>query len=377
MKKLMIVTPYFYPKIGGLENYAYNIAKGLKKYGWEIVVVTSNHESKEYKEEILDGIKIYRLPRQFKVSNTPVSFKWKKQIKEIIQREKPDVINTHTPVPFISDVTARIAYKLKIPFVLTYHNDLSKDNLFLDLICKLYYRFLGNKSLDLSNKIIATSKYYAKNSPYLKKRSKKIKIVSPGINLSQIESFKKIKNQILFVGQLDKTHAHKGLNYLIDSMNIVKNEIKDVKLFIIGKGDNLKHYKEYINQLGLQNNIILTGFVSDKELNNYYTNSEVIVLSTSNNSEGFGMTLIEGMAHKCVSIGTKVGGIPYVIDDGKNGLLVPPKDPKALADAIIKILNNAKLAEQMGENGYKKVKENFTWDIQIKKTDEMLKEISR
>jgi glycosyltransferase involved in cell wall biosynthesis len=236
---------------------------------------------------------------------------------------------------------------------------------------------MGNKTLRLSNKIIATSKFYAENSPYLKKYSSKINIISPGVQLPNAKEFKKIKDQVLFVGQLDKTHTHKGLNYLIDSINKVKNEIKDVKLYVIGKGDNLEHYEEYVNKLGLQDNIIFTGFVSDKELDNYYTKSEIIVLPSSNNAEGFGMVLIEGMAHKCVSIGTNVGGIPYVINNNKDGLLVPPKDPKALAEAITKLLKNQTLAGKIGENGYKKVKENFTWKIQVKETDRVLKGVLR
>ena len=168
--KLLVVTPYFYPKIGGLENYAFNIAKNLmKNYNYEVVVITSNHESKEYKEENLEGMKIYRLPYQFKVSNTPISFKWKRQIKEIIEKENPDIINAHSPVPFISDVACRVAHKKKIPFLLTYHNDLIKENILLNLICKKYYWFIGNKTLNQSDKIIATSEYYSNNSPYLKK----------------------------------------------------------------------------------------------------------------------------------------------------------------------------------------------------------------
>ena len=62
--KILIVTPYFTPHIGGVENYAYNIGKGLKeKYGWEVVVVTSNYEERKYKEEQMDRMKIYRLQR--------------------------------------------------------------------------------------------------------------------------------------------------------------------------------------------------------------------------------------------------------------------------------------------------------------------------
>ncbi|MHB9129426.1 MAG: glycosyltransferase family 4 protein, partial [Candidatus Humimicrobiaceae bacterium] len=72
-------------------------------------------------------------------------------------------------------------------------------------------------------------------------------------------------------------------------------------------------------------------------------------------------------------IGSNIEGIPYIIENGKNGLIVPPKDIDALAEAIIKILTHPELAQKMGEEGYKKVIKNFTWDGQIAKTNNILR----
>jgi len=381
--KLLVITPYFYPKIGGLENYAYNISKGLKdKYGWEIVVITSNHEEKKDRKDELNGMKIYKLSRLFKISNTPINPMWYFQIKNIIKEEKPDVINAHTPVPFISDVTARVCGD--IPFTLTYHNDLTKENILLNFICKFYYFTIENKTLKISDKIIATSEYYAKKSPYLIRYLNKISIVPPGVQIAKfhpgVNKFalqKKYGNYpfILFVGQLDKTHIHKGIYYLIDAISLVKKKFENILLLVVGKGDNVDNYKNYTQKSSLEKNIVFTGFVSNEELPEYYAGSNVTVLPTYNNSEGFGMVLLEAGACEKPVISTNVGGIPFVIDDNKTGLLVPPKDPKALAEAISKILNNFGLAKKMGENGYKKVKENFTWEKQIKKTNDLFKDI--
>lgn len=378
--KVLIIVPYFFPKIGGMENYAYNIAKGLKvKHGWDVIVITSNHEEKKFKVEIINGLKIYRLPTWFKISNTPLNPFWYFQIRKIIKKENPEIINAHTPVPFISDIAERTS-KNK-PYVLTYHGDLIKENLILNLFIKIYYFALGSQTIKRSNKIIATSEYYAKNSHYLKKYLNKIAFVPPGVNMKRFNlkvNKNYLKNKygnrpiILFVGQLDKTHTHKGIFYLFDAMSIVKKTFDDCLLLAVGKGDNLESYKKYVKEKGLDKNIIFTGFVKDIDLPKYYAGANVTVLPTYDNSEGFGMVLIEAGACGSPVIGTEVGGIPYVVENNKTGILVPPKDSKDLAEAIIKLFSNTRFAIELGMNGHKKIINNFIWDQSVTKTNDLL-----
>ncbi|MBU4300802.1 MAG: glycosyltransferase [Nanoarchaeota archaeon] len=103
MKKLLIVSPYFYPEIGGLENYAYNIAKGLVKKGFNVTVLRSTKERRD-KEEIIDGVRIIRQKPDFRISNTQIIINWAKIVSSVIDREKPDVVNSHLPVPYIADI---------------------------------------------------------------------------------------------------------------------------------------------------------------------------------------------------------------------------------------------------------------------------------
>ena len=114
--------------------------------------------------------------------------------------------------------------------------------------------------------------------------------------------------------------------------------------------------------------VIFSGFIPSDKLPKYYRGSNVTVLPTTDNSEGFGMVLLEAGACGKPVIGTKIGGIPTVIDNEKTGLIVPPKDAKKLANAIIKILNNPDLANKLGKKGCQKVKSNFTWEKQVEKT---------
>jgi glycosyltransferase involved in cell wall biosynthesis len=368
--KFLVVTPYFYPKIGGLENYAYNISKGLKdKYGWEIVVITSNHEENKDREEEIDGIKIYKLARWFKISNTPINPMWYFQIKNIIKKEKPDVINAHTPVPFISDVTARVCGD--IPFILTYHTGamMLKGKLLEDLLIKFYESSILKVTLKKAKKIICPSDFV--RFDFLKDYAKKTITITPGVDINRfMPKIVNSKNKILFVAGLKKAEKYKGLEYLLSAVNIIKKNIKDVKLTVVGEGDYIIYYKKLCKDLEIERNVEFKGRLIGRKLVEQYQKSNVLALSSL--SESFGIVLLEAMACKKPVIGSNIGGIPYVIDNDQNGLLVPPKDPQALADAIIKILTNPKLAKKMGEEGYKKVTKYFTWEKQINTTKEII-----
>ncbi len=381
--KILFITPYTYPKKGGVENYVWNIALGLKKmYLHDVVIIASNPFSKDTTEEI-DGIKIYKLKPSLKLSNTPIGFNWHTRISNIIEKEKPDIINGHTPVPFISDISASIAKKKNIPYILTYHNDLVKNTFVLNLIISTYYKLAGINTLKLAQKVVVTSDFYKEKSKILSKFLSKTIVISPGVDLlkyrlTPVSTLLKKRfspyKVILFVGQLEHTYKHKGLKYLLESLILIKKEIKEIKLIIIGKGDMIDDYKKIVLDKGLTNNVTFLTNVNDTQLIQYYKVSEALVLPSINDSEGFGMVLIEaGAAHKPV-IATKVGGIPYVVDK-TNGILVDPKDSQSLSKAILTLFSDSSLSRQLGERNYMKVKEKFTWDLQVKKTNMLIKDL--
>ena len=372
MKKLMIFFPYFYPHIGGVENYILNIAGRLKdKY--EIVIVTCNHENNKLDLKEIKGFKTYRLPYWFNVSNTPVNPLWYFQIKKIIKKEKPDFINAHMPVPFMVDVVTLLSPKKTF---VTYHNDVIKSG-YLNYLCKAYYLLIGNRTLKNCKRIIATSDLYVDNSPYLKSFKNKISIVSPGVDLNIFNNkikkgfFKSRNKKIVFIAQLDKTHHHKGLNYLLASIKEIVKEIPNIHLYVCGKGDNLPIYKEIVKKLKIETNVSFLGFVPDEDLPKIYRDADLLVLPSYNSAEGFGMVLAEANACGTPIIGSKIGGIPVVIENEYNGLLVPPKDIKELSKAIQRVLNDEKFAEKLSQNGIKKAKENWDWDKLAEKTLEV------
>lgn len=355
--KILLVTPYFPPHAGGLENYACNIALGLAQtYGYEVVVVTSNPDGKQQIIEDYRGLKVYRLPIMLQISNTPLNPGWYFTIKSIIRAEKPALINAHQPVPFIGDLTALLAGN--IPFVLTYHSGtMQKKKLFFDILVLLYETLVLPHTASKATRIICAS-HFVKNT-ILKKYSSKCTVIQPGVDLSLFQpnpAIKRAENLILFICRYKNMQKMKGLYCLLDAMKRLPN----VRLRIIGEKGAFADHR-----------IVSVGVKSGQDLVAEMQQASLVVLPSLAHMESFGMVLIEAMACQTPVVGTNIGGIPEVIADGIDGFLVPANDSKALALTIAKLVTDKDLATRMGLSGAAKVSATFTWTTRIALTQEV------
>jgi glycosyltransferase involved in cell wall biosynthesis len=354
--KVLFVTPYFLPHSGGLESYAFNIAQGLMRtHGYEIVVVTSNPDEKKQCIDDYCGIKVYRLPIMLRVANTPVNPLWYGSLKRIIREEKPDIINSHQPVPFIGDLVASLAGN--IPFVLTYHaGSMKKDKLLPDTIISFYESFILPHTVKKATRIICASNV-VKNT-ILRKHALKSTVIHPGVDVSLFKpnpAIEKEENTILFICRYKNMHRMKGLYCLLEAIK----DWPEVKLRIVGEEDNF-----------VDSRITSVGIKQGKDLVEEMQRASLLVLPSIAPMESFGMVLIEAMACQTAVVGTNMGGIPEVIADGTDGFIVPANDSKALALAIAKMLADKALATRMGQCGKAKVRQ-LTWDTRVILTKEV------
>lgn len=361
----MLVCPYYPPHIGGVENYVYHIAKGLSQtHDWEVIVITSNRQDKRLQTTLEGSITVYRLPIMFTFSNTPINPAWYFQIKKIIAVEKPQLINAHAPVPFVAEVAGLACGK--IPYILTYHSDsMIKHVLFTDIPILLYERFVLPNTLRKSQFVICTSDFIKSWLSNIFR--KKAVTITPGVDIPPAKSMqKKRAKTVLFVAELKKATRYKGLKYLLRAISLIKNTLPSVSLVVVGGGNALKEYELLARKLKITGLVDFKGSLRGKKLWNAYRQASVFVLPSL--KESFGTVLIEAMAHNLPVIGTHIGGIPDIVTHGKEGLIVPPYNSQALADAITTILKNSALAETMGKAGFEKVKNNYLWDTKLKTT---------
>lgn len=376
--RIIIINSFFPPWRGGAETYVYNLSKHLEERGHEVTVICSSPPF-EPGMQFVDGVKVERLRTCGKLYGTPI-------MPELFQKlmgEQADIIHANFPSPYIACLASTISRIRGVPAVLTWHNDLPPVTRMARILVTVHDRLVLPLYLPQFSSIIATSKLYAETSHILEAHKDRVVVIPNGVDTQRFNPDihgEEIRHRlgvdrgkiVLFVGALTQWHRYKGLDVLIQAMALMRDQVPEARLVIVGAGQLETEYRQLVGQHGLTSCVIFAGNVPDDELPKYYACSDMLALPSKDRSEGFGLTILEANATGKPAIGTTVGGIPSVIRDGYNGLLVPPNDPGALAEAIQKGLSDDDLLKRMGRNG-RAFSERHDWSIMAKQTEELYK----
>lgn len=166
---------------------------------------------------------------------------------------------------------------------------------------------------------------------------------------------------LLFSGRLIE---RKGVNYLLRAMPLILKERK-VRLVITGDGHYRQEWEDLSKQLGLSEWVRFAGFVSNDELSSLFRSCTVYVhpaiYDSKGDTEGQGVVLVEALTNRKPVVASEVGGIVDMIKDGETGLLVPEKNPEAIADAVLRLINEPELAQRLGQQGLEHARRYFDW----------------
>ena len=364
--RITLVNSFFSPWRGGAETYAFNLAKAMVDRGHELTVHCGNSP---LQRGILEasGIKIVRHQILAKIYGTPFMPGLMRELGQI----SSDVIHGNFPSPYIAYSVALASRKRRIPAVLTWHNDLPHVTSVAGLLVRTHDSFVLPKYIRAYRRVIATSAIYAKESRILSSLGGLVTVIPNGVDCEHFNprlDGRRLRTEfglesvftIIFVGALTKCHTYKGLDVLLGAMKIALGERKDLRLLVVGDGELREEYRTMATQLGISPNTLFLGDAPDAELPGYYAASDVTVLPSKDQSEGFGLTILEANAIGKPVVASNVGGIPSVVTHGYNGLLVPPNNISRLAEAILWLSRNRKAVAAMGRNG-RKVAEEHDW----------------
>jgi glycosyltransferase involved in cell wall biosynthesis len=175
------------------------------------------------------------------------------------------------------------------------------------------------------------------------------------------------------VGNVAALVPHKGQRYLVDAAHLVVQEMPDVRFIVLGEGELREHLEKQVHEYHLEKHVLLPGFRTD--VLGCIKGFDLFAMSSV--TEGLGTSLLDAMACGRPIVATEAGGIPEIVEDGVNGLLVPPRDARALARAIVDALKDEPLRRRMGTAGLARVHERFTVERMVDETVSIYGRVAR
>jgi glycosyltransferase involved in cell wall biosynthesis len=166
------------------------------------------------------------------------------------------------------------------------------------------------------------------------------------------------------VGNVAALVPHKGQRYLVEAAHLVVQQIPDARFVILGEGELREHLEKQVHEHHLEKHVLLPGFRTD--VLGCIKGFDLFVMSSV--TEGLGTSLLDAMACARPIVATRAGGIPEIVEDEVNGLLVPPRDARSLAAAIVRALKDARLRQELGDAGFARVHERFTVERMVQQT---------
>ena len=380
IKIYTLATNYPKPTINA-PKFAHLLNKELVKLGADVKVITP-HSKNTLTKENMDSVLVKRfryLPANYEIDkrSIPDEIRFSKfgKFKVAIMllnffiftffeclKEKPDILHGHWAFPggYFANVISKF---FGIKYVVSIHGGetplLKKNN---------FIRRKTINSLNKASQIIVNSDYTKDEYVKMGLTSSKIIRINPIPNFvthnSDADSLKEFRNKfatddhklILFAGRLTE---RKGVEYLIKSLPKIKNQ--KIHLIIAGGGWLLKELQELTSSLDLENKVTFFGSPTDKELGKLHDISDIFVvpsiIDSMGETEGLGLVIPEAMKSGLPVIASSVGGIVDVIENEVNGILVPQKNPEAIAKSVEKVITDKELREKIIENSKKTVKE--------------------
>lgn len=368
-RTLMMVSPYFPPVLGGLEQYVIRLARQLQeRHNWRVVVVTSGDLNGQDRREVVDGMTVYRLGYGIMISHTPLDMRWRRRLRDIMQRENPDIVDAHLPVPGLADIATFAVGD--IPLVVTYHStSMRKGKLKYDIPIWGYEWFIGRALLSKATRIICTS---TSSADFLRHYKKKSVIIPPSVDTSLFHPVQGgLGERLLWVGNLARTHAHKGLSFLLQAL--ADPACAKVELDVVGDGDGLDGYTAQCARLGITDRVTFRGALYGEALARRYAESFALVQPSTN--DNMPTTIIEAMASGIPVIASRIGSTRDLVEPGVTGHLVKPGDVGQLVTAIVDLCSDPVRAVRYGEAGLAVAQGTYSTEEQAHRTVALFEQV--
>lgn len=374
--KILQISNYFYPHIGGVEQVARDCAAALSASGTEQKVFCFNHEKGDNADSV-DGVEIVRAGCFAKVASQSLSFSYGKLLKKTFREFQPDLVIFHFPNPFGAHYLKKLLKRYPAcRLVVWWHLDITRQK----LLGKL---FEGQTKwlLRRAAKVVATSPNYIDGSAHLSSVREKCTVIPCCANderigaddavLARARSIRREHEGKTICFAMGRHVPYKGMEYLVRAAKMLD---EGIVVAIGGTGPLTEQLKELAKGDG---KVCFLGRIPDDELRAWLAACDIFCFPSITKNEAFGIALAEAMAFgkPAVTFTIEGSGVNYVSLDGVTGIECPNRDVGAYAAAIRRLAEDDALRARMGAAAKARAEENFTYERFADNVNRMIAEL--
>jgi len=351
--KVGIVSPYGYPHPGGVNEHVRFTFEAMRRMGHDPWIVTSKYgRERESEGHVIRLGTGWAAPANGSVGRVTLGLRFKHQAREVLAQHRFDILHFHEPfVPFLSPTMLDASETVNVA---TFHA--------FGGFSPSYWigsRFAGRLAAKLDGRIaVSTAARHFINRYF----PGEYRIIPNGVDLERFadaEPFEELRDgilNILFVGRFEE---RKGFIHLLKAYHRLRKRKVDARLLVAGAGSKQREYRRFVGLRGIRD-VEWLGRVSDEDKVRYFASADIFC-APNTGQESFGIVLLEAMAAGVPIVASDIHGFKRVIERNVQGLLVEPRNPRALAAALYRLAIDPDLRHDMGEAGRARAPE-FSWD---------------
>jgi len=352
--KILTVLTYYRPHTSGLTIYAERLAKAFARRGHQVTVMTSQFDPSLPREEMVDGVKVIRVPVLFRVSKGVIAPTFGLVATKLVAQH--DVVQLHLP-QFDAPGVAFRGRLFGKPAVLTYHCDLFLPPGIFNRFVNGVVDFQNNMAGILSNHIVTYTQDYADNSPYLSRYASKLTPILPPVELPDplpgaIQAFAEehhVKEKRPVIGMVTRFASEKGVEILLDALPAILKKYPQAQVLYAGQHENVMGEQAYFDRLiprireyEISGHWKFLGNLAPIELAALYPNLDVLTVPSLNSTEAFGLVQIEAMMNGVPCVASALPGVRQPVTMHGMGRIAKIGDSADLAASILEVLDNPK-----------------------------------
>jgi len=351
--KILTVLTYYRPHTSGLTIYAERLARAFAKRGHEVTVMTTQYDRSLPREEMMDGVRVVRVPVAFRLSKGVIAptFGWV-ATKLVWQH---DVVQMHLP-QFDAPGVALRGRLFGKPAVLTYHCDLQLPSGLFNRLVNTVVDFQNNMAGILADHIVTYTQDYADHSPFISHYASKLTPILPPVELPSLtpgaaQAFadkNSVKERRPVIGMAARFASEKGVEVLLDAMPAILEKYPKAQVLFAGQYLDVMGEHAYaerlmprIREYESNGHWKFLGILDPQQMAAFYPNLDVLTVPSLNSTEAFGLVQIEAMLNGVPSVPSALPGVRQPVLMHGMGRVSEIGDPASLAEAIIEVLDEA------------------------------------